>query len=49
MTELVGDLLKRDSRLSFDFVVNRPTPPLLPSFFVTVNESNRVIFPGTFG
>lgn len=39
MTQLVGDLLKKNYRLSFGFVVNQPTPPPLPSFFVAVNES----------
>ena len=33
MTQLVGDLLKKNYRLSFGFVVNQPTPPPLPSFF----------------
>lgn len=31
MTQLVGDLLKKNYRLSFGFVVNQPTPPPLPS------------------
>lgn len=30
---------KKNYRLSFGFVVNQPTPPPLPSFFVAVNES----------
>ena len=38
MTQLVGELLKKKSRLSFGFVVNQPPPP--PLFFVTVNESS---------